>query len=106
MRVNFFAFLLSSQFRIKHVPQAIPEQIDAEYSDKDRQPRKNGEPGSAVHITSALVKHRAPGWDASRDAEAEKTQARFGNNDDGHGKRSNQGNASESSGLEVLEVSI
>src|SRR5216117_4215107 len=75
MRVNFFAFLLSSQFRIKHVPQAIPEQIDAEYSDKDRQPRKNSEPGSAVHITSALVEHRAPGWDAGRDAEAEKTQA-------------------------------
>src|SRR5437867_11682653 len=77
-----------------------------EYGDAGRQPRKNGELGSAVHIMSALVEHRAPGWDAGRNAEAEKTQAGFGNNDDGHGKRRNYGNVSESIRHDVLEENI
>src|SRR5262245_54531277 len=105
--LNWFRELgLSPQLRIQYVAQTIAQQIDTENRDEDRQAGKNRKPRSAVHITPAFAQHGAPGWNARWYAETEKTQAGFGDDDDGHSKGSDHGDAGKGIGHHVLKENV
>ena len=79
-----FCYLCRRNFGSKISRKPSPNKIDAEHRDKNRQPGKDRQPRRAIDVASALAQHRAPGRNMHRHAEAEKAQARFGDDDDRH----------------------
>src|SRR5215475_8431306 len=97
---------LSAQFWIQYVTQPVAQQIDAENRDENRQAGKDRKPWSTVHIAPSLAQHRAPGWNAGRNTETEKTQTGLGDDDNGHRKSSNDSHAGKSVRYDMLHKNI
>src|SRR5262245_66677247 len=75
---------LPPQFGIENIAQAVAQQIDAEYRDKNCQARKNRQPRRAIDVTTPLAQHGSPGRNMHGHSKAEKAQACFRDDDDRH----------------------
>src|SRR4029450_13719051 len=60
-----------AEFRIEHVAQPVPDEIDAERGERQRRPGEGGQPPRHVEKIAALREHAAPGRRRGLHAEAE-----------------------------------
>src|SRR5439155_15364628 len=72
--------------RVEEVAQRVAEEIDAEHGDEDAESGKERQPPSRADIDARIGQHRAPSGDLGRHADAEKAQARFGDDRRCHGE--------------------
>src|SRR6266576_5338763 len=73
---------------IEEIAQSVAEQIDTEHGDEYAHSRKERQPPGGADIDARIGEHGAPGGNFRRHADAEKAQARFGDNRRCHGEGS------------------
>ena len=72
--------------RIEDVAQSVAEQIYAQDGDKDAEAGEKRQPPGGADIDARVGQHGAPSGDIRRHADAEKAQARFGDDRRRHGE--------------------
>src|SRR5581483_7263877 len=85
--------LLSLQFGVKQVPEAVSQEIYTENGDENRYAGEDREPWRARHVAAPFAQHRAPGRYVSRHAEPQKAEARLGDDDNRHREGRDHGHA-------------
>ena len=68
------------------IAESIAEQVDAEHRHENAQTGKKRQPPGGADVDTRVREHRAPGGNLRRHADAEKAQARFGDDRRRHGK--------------------